>query len=148
VGSQAYGVLVALVAMPVAVTVWRGSLGERPADTEAASDPFVRLVPAIVDHTRDEDLVVANSKVMLDEVDMGLPVVLDRAGVPWVEADDPRAEGQPRFIVTRATALEGLVGWVVATGEAELLARSGPPQGDEGPGTELVLLRLGPGPAS
>jgi hypothetical protein len=140
--------LVSLVAVPVAVTVWRGSLGERPADTEVASDPFVRLVPAIVDHTRGEDLVVANSKVMLDEVDMGLPVVLDRAGVPWVEADDPRAEGQPRFVVTRATALEGLVGWVVATGEAELLARSGPPQGDEGPGTELVLLRLGPGPAS
>jgi hypothetical protein len=147
VRAVATAALVTLVAVPVAATVWRGSLGERPADTEAASDPFVRLVPAIVEHTRDEDLVVANSKVMINEVDMGLPVVLDRAGVPWVEADDPRAEGQPRFTVTRATALEGIVGWVVATGEAELLARSGPPQGDEGPDSELVLLRIDPNPA-
>jgi hypothetical protein len=136
----AAGGLLALVAVPVVATVWGGSLGHQPV--ERASDELVRLVPAILDQARDEEIVVANSTVMVGAVDIGLPVVLARAGIPWVERDDPRAAGQPQLVVLHASELDGLHGWVVANGQAEVLARSGPPGGGADPATELVLLRI------
>lgn len=143
--GTAAGALVALAAALVAATLWRGSLGQRPAD--ALSDPIMRLVPAIVEHASNEELVVANSEIMIDEVDLGLPVILDRAGIPWIEMDDPRADGRPRYLLTRAAALEGLVGWAVDSGGAEVLASSGSRRPGEAPGTEVVLIRIEPEPA-
>jgi hypothetical protein len=140
----AAGGLLVLVAVPVVATVWRGSLGDQPA--EEASDELVRLVPAILEHARADDVVVANSKVMLGGVDMGLPVVLARAGITWIERDDPRAAGHPQLGIIYASDLEGAHGTAVARGQAEILARSGLPGSADDPDTELVLLRLDAAP--
>lgn len=135
--------MLALVVVPVVATVWRGSLGHRPV--ENASDELLRLAPAIVEHARDEEVVVANSTVMLGAVDLGLPVVLARAGIPWVERDDPRAGGHAQLGILRAADLEGMHGVAVARGDAEILARSRPRGGGD-PDAELLLLRIDSGP--
>ena len=131
-------VAIALIAVPVALTVWHGSLGEQPA--QAASAPLLRLAPAIEEEARRQPVVVANTVDMLSPVDLGLPVVLDRAGIPWVERNDPRAAGHDVLYVREAAALEGVIGGYVATGNVEVLARSGPPRPGEPAGSELVLL--------
>jgi hypothetical protein len=92
VRAAAIAGLVVLVAATVAATVWRGSLGGQPKQT--ASGPLLRLVPAIVERTGEEELVVANSEVKLSPVDLGLPVLLERAGIDWVERSDAR-RGSP-----------------------------------------------------
>jgi len=129
------------VAVPVVATVWRGSLGHQPV--ERASDELVRLVPAIREHTRDEDVVVANSTTMLVSVDLALPVILAREGIPWIERDDPRAPGYAQFGIIRAADLDGPLGAAVERGEAEVLARSRP-RGDRDANAALVLVQIYP----
>ena len=133
--------LVGLVAVPVVATVWRGSLGHQPV--ERASDELVRLVPAIREHTRDEDVVVANSTTMLVSVDLALPVILAREGIPWIERDDPRAPGYAQFGIIRAADLDGPLGAAVERGEAEVLARSRQ-RGDRDANAALVLVQIYP----
>ena len=91
--------LAAVTAVVVGVTLWRGSLGEQPE--QQASGLLLRLTPAIEATAREEDLVVANSAIMLDKADIGLPVILERAGIEWVERDDPRAAGRPVLLHLR-----------------------------------------------
>jgi hypothetical protein len=134
----------AVVAVPVSATIWGGTLGGQPL--EHASEPLLRLVPAIEEHARRQPVVVASSEYFFNDVDLGLPVVLERAGIAWVEHDDPRAEGHPRFIVMRADQLDGLTDYVIATGGAQVLARSGTPEPGEPSNRELVLLLLVTGP--
>jgi len=133
---------VALVALPVALTVWHGSLGEQPA--QGASGPLLRLAPAIVEEGRRHPLVAANTEDMLVEADLGLPVVLERAGIAWVERNDPRAAELPKLFVRRAAALDGIVGEFIEQGEVDLLARSGPPRPGEPPDSELILVVVYP----
>ncbi len=136
----AIGVLVVLVAVPVASTVWRGTLGQQPVDE--TSDTLAQIAPEVVEQARDDDLVVTNSIIKIDPVELGLPVMLSRAGIDWIERDDPRAEGRPQLYLTGARALDGMLGLMIASGDAELLARSGPPGPGEGP--EIVLVRTLP----
>ncbi len=136
----AVGVLVVLVAVPVASTVWRGTLGQQPVDE--TSDTLAQIAPEVVEQARDDDLVVTNSIAKIDPVELGLPVMLSRAGIDWIERDDPRAEGRPQLYLTGARALDGMLGLMIASGDAELLARSGPPGPGEGP--EIVLVRTLP----
>ena len=131
--------LAALTAVVVGVTLWRGSLGEQPE--QQASGLLLRLTPAIEAAAREEDLVVANSAIMLDKADLGLPVILERAGIEWVERDDPRAAGRPVYSVSDARALDGFMGAMVAFGQVEVVARSGPLPAGSGTDRELVLLR-------
>ena len=131
--------LAAVTAVVVGVTLWRGSLGEQPE--QQASGLLLRLTPAIEAAAREEDLVVANSAIMLDKADLGLPVILERAGIEWVERDDPRAAGRPVYSVSDARALDGFMGAMVALGRVEVVARSGPLPAGSGTDRELVLLR-------
>lgn len=137
------GVMVALVALPVGLAVGRGTVGRQPAPEASAA--LLRLAPAIEEHAGREELVVANTEWMLNDKDLGLPVLLERAGIPWVERSDPRADGYDGYYIVPVGLLENdqLVA-DLATGSAEVLARSGPPQGDEDPGGELVFLRIAP----
>ena len=135
-------VATALVAVPVALTVWHGSLGEQPV--QGASEPLLRLVPTIEGEARRQPVVVANTVDMLEPVDIGLSVILDRAGIPWVERNDPRAVGHDVFYLLPASALDGPIGGFVAEGHVDLLARSGPPRPGEPAGSELVLLLAHP----
>jgi hypothetical protein len=141
--------MVAVVALPVALAAWRGPVGRQPMGP--ASDALLRLQPAILEYARQEPLVVANTENLLNDKDLGLPVVLERAGIDWVEPSDPRAAGHHRFIVLPATALQNpAVAATIASGSSDLLARSGPPRSGEPPGSELVLVRTvqpeGPSP--
>jgi hypothetical protein len=133
-----------LVAVPVGLTVGAGSLGERPK--QASSDAIARFLPAIEGHARDEGLVVANTKVLLNDIDLGLPVLLERAGIDWVERDDPRAEGHPGLYLARSTVLQdGRVAQLVDEGKVEVLAGSGPGAPGDGVDGDIVLLRAAPG---
>ena len=144
-GLAAAGAALALVAVPVAATVWGGSLGHQPE--EAQSHALLRLVPAIERAGRGQPFVVANSTAMLSTVDLGLPVILERAGIPWVDITDRRAAGHPQLSLAPAAALDGLTGYAIDTGQAELLARSGPPRRGEPRDSELILVRRTAPPA-
>ncbi len=133
---------VGLVALPVAVALWAGTLGRQPEQAE--SDALLRLVPAIEREARRRPLVVANSTVLINPVDLGLPVVLERAGIPWVEHDDPRAGGHWLFTLAPAAVLDGFMTVLVEDGHAEVLARSGPPRPGEAPDSEIVLIAYDP----
>ena len=76
-----------LVAVPVASTVWRGTLGQQPVDE--TSDTLAQIAPEVVEQAHDDDLVVTNSIIKIDPVELGLPVMLSRAGIDWIERDDP-----------------------------------------------------------
>jgi hypothetical protein len=143
-GLAAAGAALVLVALPVVANVWGGSLGHQPE--EAQSHAVLRLVPAIERASRGEPLVVANTTAMLSSVDLGVAVVLDRAGIPWVDYTDPRAAGHARLTLAPASALDDLTGYAIATGQAELVARSGPPRRGEPRDGELVLVRSTAGP--
>ena len=130
--------LAAVTVIVTGVTVWRGSLGEQPE--QDTSGLLLRLTPAIEAAARDEDLVVANTAIMLDKADIGLPVILERAGIEWVERDAPACGGRPVYSISDARALEGFMGAMVALGQVEVVASSGPPPAG-GSGRELVLLR-------
>jgi hypothetical protein len=143
-GTVAAAGALAVIALPVVATVWGGSLGHQPQEVQSRA--VLRLVPAIEAAAGKEPLVVANSKDMLSDVDLGLPVVLERAGIPWVERDDPRAAGQAGFALAPAAALDGILGYAVATGEADVVARSGTPPAGEPSDSELLLVRYGPTP--
>jgi hypothetical protein len=131
-------VAVALIAVPVALTVWHGSLGEQPA--QHASAPLLRLAPAIESEARRQPVVVANTVEMLEPVDVGPAVVLDRAGIPWVERADPRAAGQEVLYLLPAAVLDGPIGDYLRMGYVELVARSGPPRPGEPADSELILV--------
>jgi hypothetical protein len=138
--GAAAAALVVLVAAPVVATVWRGSLGQQPMDE--LSDPVQRLEPAILESAREEDLVVANSEVLLEPIDLAVPVILDRAGIRWVELDDPRGDRHAQLSLLPARVLDGMLGQLIRRGDAEIVARSGPPRpGEE---TEVVLVRTFP----
>jgi hypothetical protein len=127
--------MVAVVAVPVALAAWRGPVGRQPV--QPASQAMLRLRPAIEEYAAGEELVVANTVDLLNDKDLGLPVVLARAGIDWVEIEDPRAEGRFRYAILPASALENpTIAAVIATGRGEVLARSGPPAA-----SELVLVR-------
>jgi hypothetical protein len=127
--------MVAAVAVPVALAAWRGPVGRQPMQPD--SEALLRLRPTIEAEAGREDLVVANTTDLLNDKDLGLPVVLERAGIDWVEIDDPRAAGHHRYSVVPASAIRGgVLQAAVAMGQLELLARSGPPAE-----TELVLVR-------
>jgi hypothetical protein len=74
-----------------------------------------------------------------------VPVV--RAGIPWVERDDARAAGHAAFVLAPVAALDGMLPYAVAVGQAEVLARSGPPPAGEPPDSELILVRFAASPA-
>jgi hypothetical protein len=132
--------MVAAVALPVGLAAWRGPVGRQPL--QPASDALLRLQPAILEHARQEPLVVANTVDKLNDKDLALPVILERAGIEWAEADDPRAPGHNRYLVLPAGGLGNpQVAGALAVGNAELLARSGPPRPGEPPDSELVLVR-------
>ena len=127
--------MVAAVAVPVALAAWRGPVGRQPM--QPASDALLRLRPTIEEEAGRESLVVANTDNLLNDKDLGLPVVLERAGIDWVELDDPRAAGRFRYAVLPVGAIQdGAMESAIAMNMAELLARSGPPEA-----TELVLVR-------
>ncbi|HEV7762305.1 MAG TPA: hypothetical protein VGO78_25025, partial [Acidimicrobiales bacterium] len=92
--------------------------------------------------TRQEPLVVANTENKINDKDLGLPVILERAGIDWVEPSDPRAPGRNRYLVLPAGALQNpQVATTIAVGTSDLLARSGPPRPGEPPDSELILVR-------
>ena len=132
--------LVVLVAVPVVATVGGGTLGHQPMDK--VSDPVQRLVPAILDTAREDDLVVANSEIKLEPIDLAVPVILERAGIAWVELDDPRGDSHSQLSLVPARVLNGALGVLIRRGDAEIVARSGPPRpGEE---FEVVLVRTFP----
>lgn len=138
------GLMVAAVALPVVLAVSRGPVGRQPVQT--ASEAMLRLEPAIVEYAAREPLVVANTKIMLNDKDLGLPVILERAGIPWIERDDPRAAEHRLFLVapiglSRSPYLTD----AIAAGTIDILATSGPPPAGQPPDAELILLRLDPG---
>jgi hypothetical protein len=132
--------MVAVVALPVGLAAWRGPVGRQPM--QPASDALLRLQPAILEYTRQEPLVVANTENKINDKDLGLPVILERAGIDWVEPSDPRAPGRNRYLVLPAGALQNpQVATTIAVGTSDLLARSGPPRPGEPPDSELILVR-------
>ena len=133
---------VGLVALPVAVALWSGTLGRQPEQAE--SDALLRLAPAIEREARRRPVVVSNSTVLLNPLDLGLPVVLERAGIPWVEHDDPRAAGHWQLTLAPADVLDGFMTVLVEDGHADVLARSGPPRPGEAPDSEVVLIAYDP----
>lgn len=132
------GLGVGMVALPVTVSLVLGTLGRQPEQAE--SDALLRLVPAIEREARRRPVVVANSTVLINPVDLGLPVVLERAGIPWIEHDDSRARDHERLSLTPADALDGALGMAVEQGHAEVLARSGPPGPGEPLDSELLFI--------
>ncbi len=136
-----------LVGLPVGLTVFAGSLGRRPE--QVPSEAIGRFLPAIEEHTRDEGLVVANSKILMNPVDLALPVLLERKGIPWVERDDPRADGRSQLYIVPAEMTSSLfLATLIEEGKAEVLAGSGPSNSFwDGPSSNLVLVRLEPGAA-
>jgi hypothetical protein len=128
------------VALPVALATWHGSVGRQPL--QEASAALLRLQPTIVAEAGQEPVVAANTINKLNDKDLALPVILERAGIDWVERSDPDAIGLTGYFVTSAGALEHpLIASAIYVGEVELVARSGPPRPGEPPGSELVLLR-------
>jgi hypothetical protein len=136
-------VAVITIAVPIYAALFSGSLGSRPEQVSSAA--LLRLRSTIVENAGQEDLVVVNTTVMFNPDDLGLPVVLDRAGIPWVDHSDPRAGSHDRYNVLPASDLNGLTGAAIALGMVELLGRSGPPRPGEPPDSELILIRA-PGP--
>lgn len=55
-----------------------------------------------------------------------MPVVLERAGIAWVERDGARAAGHAAFALAPVAALDGMLQYAVAAGQAEVLVRSSP----------------------
>jgi hypothetical protein len=132
--------LVVAVALPVGLAVWRGSVGRQPR--QEASAAIQRLAPAIERYAGQEKLVVANTVDLMNDKDLAVAVVLDRAGIDWIGIDDPRAVGHHRYLLSPADILDNpMLAMPLMTGQIELLARSGPPQRGEPPDSELVLLR-------
>jgi hypothetical protein len=132
--------LVAGVAAPVALATWHGSVGRQPA--QEASTPLLRLEPIVVADARQHDVVVANTVNKLNDKDLALPVILERAGIDWIERDDPDAVGRMGYFVVPAGALnDPLVASALFVGEAEVVGRSGPPRPGEAPNSELMVLR-------
>jgi hypothetical protein len=127
--------MVAAVALPVALAAWRGPVGRQPV--QPASEALLRLRPAIEESARAEPFVVANTVDFLNDKDVGVPVILERAGIDWVGLTDPRGVGHYRYLVFPVAALQNpYFAAALHEGKGELLARSGPPAE-----TELVLLR-------
>jgi hypothetical protein len=126
----AAGLGLALVAVPVALALGRGTLGTRPV--QAGSDGILPVADAVVAAARDEPLAVVNPDLAFNATGVALPVLLDRAGVPWVTWDDPRAAGHPRLALAPHDSLEGLTGYAVAVGQADLLVE----------GDSVILLHL------
>jgi hypothetical protein len=136
--------VVLLVGVPVALTVFRGSLGERPV--QLPSEAIGRMLPAIEAAAAEEPVVVANSTVLMDSIDLGLPVLLARKGIPWIERDDPRAVGRDQFLLTTAKAIAPEPAQqAIRDGKVTVVASSGG-SGNfwDGPSSNLVLLRVSP----
>jgi hypothetical protein len=141
------GLMVAAVAVPVGLAAWRGPVGRQPV--QPASEALLRLVPAIEKYTRQEPLIAANSTLKINDKDLGLPVVLERAGIDWIEYDDPRASRYRSFLVGSLSMAESpLLTKAFADGSVVMLARSGPPPPGQPPESELVLLRFEPHPVA
>ena len=79
---------------------------------------------------------------MLEPIDLAVPVILDRAGIGWVELDDPRGDRHSQLSLIPARVLDGLLGELIRRGDAEIVARSGPRR--PGEATEVVLVRTFP----
>ena len=137
-----------LVGVPVGLTVFAGSLGRQPE--QAQSEAIARFLPAIEEAGRKEGTVVANSELLMNPVDLALPVLLERKGIPWIEREDPRANGRSQlYIIPAEMTASPWVAMLIDQGKAEVVAGSGPPEDRWAvPNTDLVLLRLEPGAAS
>jgi hypothetical protein len=137
--------LVAAVVLPVVSTVVGGSVGGRPGE-HTVSTGLLRLTPAIEEAAREDDPVVVESGSGLNPATIGLAVILDRAGIDWVEPFDQAAIGHRRldvWIWTKAEFDEQF-GTAAEQGKIELVAWSGPPRPGEAPGQELLLVRSPP----
>jgi hypothetical protein len=131
--------LVAAVALPVGLTVWRGTLGEQPK--QAASSELLRLRSSLLRRAGHDAPVASNTKILINPNDLAVPVLLSRAGIDWVERDDPRADGRPNYVVVTASEINTpLMAASIMLGDTEIVARSGPPYPD-GSAEELVLIR-------
>jgi hypothetical protein len=132
--------LVAAVALPVGLTVGRGSLGEQPK--QAASNELLHLRSRLLRRAGHDAPVASNTKILINPNDLAVPVLLSRAGIDWVERDDPRADGRPNYVVVTASEINTpVMAASIMLGDTEIVARSGPPYPDGKPDEELILIR-------
>lgn len=133
------GAMAAAVALPVVLAVARGPVGRQPQ--QAASDAMLELRPALVEHAGRDGRVAANTTNLLNDKDLAVPVVLERAGIDWVDVSDPDAARVPRYMVVPADVVRNipLLTAAIAVGEVEVLGRASVD------GAELLLVRAAAG---
>ena len=112
-----------LVGLPVGLTVFGGSLGRQPE--QAQSEAIARFLPAIEEAGRKEGTVVANSELLMNPVDLALPVLLERKGIPWIEREDPRANGRSQLYIVPVEMTDSIyLAALLEQGKAEIIAGS------------------------
>jgi hypothetical protein len=132
--------LVGAIAYPVVRAVWQGSTGGQPMHESSAA--LLEIRSAVERSGREDAPVVVFATFFYTPEGLAVPVLLDRAGIAWIDGRDPEAQGRARLEVLTSDSLErpGLAA-DLAAGRVDLVARS--EKVDER-GLQLILLRYPP----
>lgn len=137
VPQAAGGVAVAVATVAVATTVWGGSAGDQPV--EEHSNAYRRLEGEIMRISEAEEPVVTSRDrefLLFNDVTHGFLVMLDRAGIDWVEPRDEEANGRYFYLVATMENFDAIVAQGV-----EIVATSGEPSDEAEAADELMLWR-------
>lgn len=93
-------VVLALIAVPVALAVWRGTTGVQPSQEESTLWLAVRddLLADLRRH--GEPVVLQPNPFLYGDEWMTLELLVEREGLRWVPGDDPEAADRPSYHAT------------------------------------------------
>jgi hypothetical protein len=138
VGRSAMPVLLLVATLvPVASALWRGTLGQQ-AGPPGGSPALLRLQPQVKAAAAHKGLVAVDAYNGFNAKNMGLAVILDRAGLPWVDATEHRAAGHFLLELSSKRTIDAYSS--VDKRQITVIGSSGPARPEEAPTPEVFLL--------